>query len=375
MVLAKAFKCVKCGKLHKPIPSLIECEKCGGPLDIIYDYERIKNVLLKESFFRENPWHWKYWMFYPLVSLSNMITMREGGTPLIKSRYFSNKKREVWFKYEGLNPTGSFKDRGTTLEVSKAVEMGAKQVCCASTGNMGASVAAYCGRAGLKCKIFLPEDAVGPKVKQIIAYGANIVRVKGDYNKAAEKCETYSRKTKSYLMGDYPYRGEGEKSVGFEITDQMNWDVPDYIISPMGNGTLIYAIWDAFNDLKKVEIIKKLPKMIGIQAESCSPIVNAFKKKRKTIKPVKNPKTIATAIECGDPLDGLKALGALRKSEGMVEVVSDNDMLDAINLLASKEGIYVEPAGAASAAGLIKLKKLKGKIVCILTGHGLKDPK
>jgi len=144
MVLAKAFECVKCGKLHKPNPSLIECEKCGGPLDIIYDYEKIKNVLLKESFFRETPWHWKYWMFYPLVSLSNMITMREGGTPLIKSRYFSNKKREICFKYEGLNPTGSFKDRGTTLEVSKAVEMGAKQVCCASTGNMGASVAAYC---------------------------------------------------------------------------------------------------------------------------------------------------------------------------------------------------------------------------------------
>jgi len=374
MVLAKSFVCIKCGRAHKPNERLIKCKSCKSPLDIVYDYKKIEEVMLKESFVREAPWHWKYWMFYPLVDLSKKVSLIEGGTPLIESTHFSNKKREVWFKYEGLNPTGSFKDRGTTIEVSKAVELGMKQVCCASTGNMGASVAAYCARARMKCRIFVPFDAVGPKIKQIRAYGAKLIRVIGGYTKTAEECEKYSKETDSYLMGDYPYREEGEKSVGFEIADQMNWKVPDYVVCPMGNGTLIYAIWDAFNDLKKVGMIEKLPRMIGIQAKGCSPIYNAFKMRKRTIKPIKNPKTIATAIECGDPLDGLKALNALRESKGKVEKVSDEEMIKSIKLLASKEGLYVEPAGAASTAGLLKLKRLKGKIVCILTGHGLKYP-
>jgi len=376
MVLAKSFICVKCGKNHKPEEKLVHCKKCGGPLDIIYDYKKIEDVIDKESFLREHIWHWKYWMFYPLINIPNKVTLMEGGTPLLKSRYFSDKNKEIWFKFEGMNPTGSFKDRGTTVEVSKAVELGMKEVCCASTGNMGASVAAYCARAGLKCKIFLPEDVVVSelKIKQIKAYGAEIVKVNGEYPEAIKECELYARKSGSYLMGDYPHRGEGEKSVGFEITDQMNWKVPDYVVCPMGNGTLIYAVWDSFNDLKKVKLINKLPKMIGIQAEGCSPIVDAFKKRMKKVEPVDNPRTIATAIECGDPLDGQKALKALKESKGSVEKVNNEEIIKIIKLLASKEGLYVEPSGAVSLAGLLKLNKLKGTIVCVLTGHGLKDP-
>jgi threonine synthase len=333
-------------------------------------------MIVRESFLREPVWHWKYWMFYPLINISKKITLMEGGTPLLKSRYFSDKNKEVWFKFEGMNPTGSFKDRGTTVEVSKAVELEMKEVCCASTGNMGASVAAYCARAGIKCKIFLPERIAvsNLKIKQIKTYGAEIIRIKGEYSHAAKECESYAKKSGSYLMGDYSYRGEGQKSVGFEIADQMNWKVPDYIICPMGNGTLIYATWDSFNDLKKIKIIDKLPKMIGIQAEGCFPIVDAFKKGKKTVKPVDNPNTIATAIECGDPLDGQKALKALRDSKGLAEKVSDKEMLKTIKLLGCKDGLYVEPSGAASLTGLLKLNKIKGTIVCILTGHGLKDP-
>jgi threonine synthase len=315
-------------------------------------------------------------MFYPLIDISNKVTLMEGGTPLLKSRYFSDKNKEVWFKFEGMNPTGSFKDRGTTVEVSKAVELGMKEVCCASTGNMGASVAAYCAKAGVKCKIFLPENVIVSdlKIKQIKAYGAEIVKVKGEYSKTAKECELYARKSGSYLMGDYPYRGEGEKSVGFEIADQMNWKVPDYVVCPMGNGTLIYAIWDSFNDLKKVKLIDKLPKMIGIQADGCSPIVDAFKKEKKKVEPIDNPRTIATAIECGDPLDGQKALKALKDSKGLVDKVSDKEILKTLKLVSSKEGLYVEPSGAVSLTGLLKLNRLKGTIVCVLTGHGLKDP-
>ena len=175
-------------------------------------------------------------------------------------------------------------------------------------------------------------------------------------------------------MGDYPYRGEGEKSVGFEIADQMNWEVPSYILTPMGNGTLMYAMWDAFKELETISLTDKLPKMIGFQSEGCSPIVNAFKKNFTMVSPVDNPKTIATAIECGDPLDGKKALNALKDSRGFAEDVSDKEILDAQILLAREEGIFVEPSGAVSLAGYLKVrKKLGGKVVCILTGHGLKD--
>jgi len=375
MVLAKSFVCIRCGKEHIPIERLIHCKDCGGPLDIVYDYEKIKEMMLQEIFLREHPWHWKYWMFYPLIDLSNKVTLMEGGTSLLLSKHFSDNKRKVWFKYEGMNPTGSFKDRGTTIEISKAVELGMKEVCCASTGNMGASVAAYSAKAGLKCKIFIPSGISGPKVKQIEAYGAQIIRIKGGYPITAKECEAYARKSGSYLMGDYPYRAEGEKSVGFEIADQMNWKVPDFIVCPMGNGTLIFSIWDAFNDLKKLSLIDKLPRMVGIQAKGCSPIVNAFKKRKKEVKPISRPKTIATAIKIGNPLDGAKALNALKESKGYGESVNDNDILKTIKKLASNEGLYVEPSGAVSLTGFLKLRnRLKGKIVCILTGHGLKDP-
>jgi len=364
---------MKCGKSFKPEKKLFRCKKCGSSLDIDYDYKTIENMIIKESFIREHPWHWKYWMFYPVLDLTNRITLMEGGTPLLKSKHFSKKNLEVYFKFEGLNPTGSFKDRGTTVEISKAIEFGMDRVCCASTGNMGASVAAYCAKAGIECKIFLPVHTTTAKMKQIQVYGAEIIMTK-NYTEAVKKCELYTRKTGSYLTGDYPHRCEGEKSVGFEIADQLNWKVPDYVVCPMGNGTLIFAVWDAFNDLKRVSLIDKLPRMIGIQSKECSPIVDAFKK-RKKIKPIDNPRTIASAIECGDPVDGTKALDALRKSRGFVQKVSDEDIIKTLKILAKKEGLFVEPSGAVSLTGMLKLKhRLKGTVVCILTGHGLKDP-
>jgi threonine synthase len=375
MVTAKAIICVECGEKYSPNERIYRCKKCNGSLDIVYDYDKIKDAIVTESFLRDHPWHWKYWMFYPVIDISNKVTLIEGGTPLIKSYYFSNENLDVWLKYEGMNPTGSFKDRGTSVEVTKAIELGMKEVCCASTGNMGASVAAYCGKAGMRCRIFLPKDASGVKIKQIEAYGAKIDKTSKNHPDAVNLCLRYSREHDSYLMGDYPYRGEGQKSVGFEIADQMNWNIPDYIVCPIGNGTLIYAVWDAFNDLKKVRLIEKLPKMIGIQAEGCSPIIKAFKMKSKKIEPIKKPRTIASAIECGDPLDGQKALGALRDSRGFGETVTDKEILFILKLLARKEGLYVEPAGAVSLAGMLKIKEiLNGSAVCVLTGHGLKDP-
>jgi len=369
MVNEKSIICVECGKEYSIRQNIFHCPSCGGPLDILYDYKKVKASLDKKDFLKQTPTHWKYWMFYP-VDPKRKVTMGEGGTPLIKSRLFDN----VWFKYEAINPTGSFKDRGSSIEVTKAVQLDVKKVCCASTGNMGASVAAYCARAGIRCRIFLFGRACSNKIKQIKAHGAEIVQIKGDYIQALEKCEEFAKKNNWYLMGDYPYRGEGQKSVGFEIADQMDWVPPSYVLAPMGNGTLIYAMWDGFQELKTMKLTDKLPRMIGFQSKGCSPIVNAYKKNFTMVSPIDNPKTLATAIECADPLDGKKALNALRDSGGFAEDLTDQEIVDAQVLLAREEGLFVEPSGAVSLAGYLKVRrKLNGKIVCILTGHGLKD--
>lgn len=369
MVNERSILCVSCGKEYHEEENIFHCPECGGPLDILYDYSKVKKSLDKSEFFKEPVNHWKYWMFYP-VPPRQKVSMQEGGTPLIKSNFF----HDVWLKYEATNPTGSFKDRGSTIEVTRAMELGIKKVCCASTGNMGASVAAYCARAGIRCKIFLSGTACRSKLKQIKAHGAEIKQVNGDYVEALKKCEDFAKRNKWYLMGDYPYRGEGEKSVGFEIADQMNWEVPDFVLTPMGNGTLIYAIYDAFQELKTLGLTAKIPTLIGFQSEGCSPIVNSYKNNQNSIEPVRNPKTVATAIECGNPIDGKKALIALRKTGGFAETLSDKEILGVQVLLARQEGLFVEASGAVSVAGYMKVKnKLGGKIVCVLTGHGLKD--
>lgn len=323
---------------------------------------------------RKRPFrHWRYKEFFPLVKENNSVSLMEGGTPLLKSRNISSELgfKNLFFKCESENPTGSFKDRGTTVEISRALEFGSNEIVCASTGNMGASVSAYAAAANVKAHIILPFDTPDIKIAQIKSHGAKIHRVNGDYNTAEAEAFKLFRKRGWYLMGDYPYRGEGEKSVGFEIADEIE---ADYIISPIGNGTLIHGIWKGLKEFKNVKLIKKLPKLIGIQATGCNTVVKAFKKESDLIKPVK-PKTIAGAIACGNPLDGLEALQVLRESNGMAEIVTDREIIKAKEFLAKKEGVFAEPAGAVSLAGLIKLQgqlKKNSRIVLIVSGNGLK---
>jgi len=364
----KSIYCYECGAKFPPGKVIFSCVKCGGSLDIEYDYSEIKKILRREKdFLISDKSHWKYWMFYPITNLMNIITLGEGGSPLFESEHFDN----LYFKYEGVNPTGSFKDRGTTVEVSRAVELGVKKVACASTGNMGASVAAYCAKAGIKATIFVPKFAPEIKKKQIKAYNAEVKVMKGDYDDALAKTKELRKKTGIYLMGDYPIRGAGEKSVGFELMDQLNWKSPDYLIAPIGNGTLIYGIFKSFMELKTVGLIKKIPKIIGVQAVKCNPVYLAFKSERRHIPVQKNPDTVATAIACGDPMDGLEALDACLKSKGEILQVTEKEILNAKKEI-GREGIYAEPAGAVSYAGFKKLKP-EGKGVCIITGHGLKS--
>ncbi len=375
MVYVTGFKCFRCAHRYKPheiekLP-ISRCQNCGSALDAEYDYKSIQEVILRDDFMRDKPAHWKYWAFMPVKDLSKIITMGEGGTPLLENRKLSKNGR-LLIKYEAANPTGSFKDRGSSLEITKALEFGKRKVALASTGNMGASVAAYAAFAGLECTVFIPDIVGKEKLTQIRAYGANTIMVDGDYAVAIKRAEEYVVSNRdSFLTGDYPWRSEGTKTVGFEIADQLYWHVPDCVVVPVGNGTLIWSIFEAFRELSLVGITARIPRIIAVQVESCDPVVHAWENELGEIIPVKDPKTVATAIACGDPIDGLAALLAIRKSGGEAIRVSDSEALAARDTLA-RNGIFVEPSGAVAYAGIMK-KKLEGTIVALATGHGLKD--
>jgi len=362
-----SIKCFKCGKKYSAIRKIFECRECGYSLDLEYDYHDIRKQLSEdEEFFLRPLSHWKYRAFYPVEEESKIVTLNEGATPLIKSRDY----RDFLFKFEGTNPTGSFKDRGSTMEITKAMEFRQKTVLCASTGNMGASVAAYAARAGIEARIFVPGFAPKAKVRQMKAFGARVETINGSYEKAVEKTKKLRAKHGYYLTGDYPYRTEGQKSVAFEIIEQLRFECPEYIACPIGNGTLIYATYKALVDFNKVGLIDEMPKLIGVQAENCNPVVKAWETGEK-IRPLKNPKTVATAINCGNPFDGREALYAIHMSKGEAVAVKEKEIISAKKELAS-EGVHSETSGAVAFAGAKKLG-LKGEAVIIVSGHGLKE--
>ena len=367
----KFLECVSCRKRYSKNEVHFRCD-CGSALEIVYDYSKIKKQVSWGKF-RSRPFnHWRYREMFPIVSDRNIITLREGGTPLLKSKNIGPSIGiDLYFKFEGLNPTGSFKDRGTTVEISKAMELRVEKVFCASTGNMGASVSAYSSLARIKANIFVPNDTTKAKLKQIGIYGGRIKKINGDYTAALAAATKVAGK--GYLMGDYPFRGEGEKSISYEIMDNLS--NINYVITPIGNGTLIHSTWKGFVEFHEIGLVKKLPKILGIQAHGCSTVAAAFKGKRNYIKKV-TPKTKASAIACGMPLDGAKALNSIKKSHGFAETVTDKEMQHAKELLAGKEGIYAELSGAATLAGLMKIRNRipeKSRVVLVITGHGLKD--
>jgi len=363
----KAIKCFNCGKKYSPIRKIFECPECGHSLDLIYDYHEIRKELSEdEDFFSLPPFHWKYKAFYPIENESKIVSLGEGATPLIRSREHPNYS----FKFEGTNPTGSFKDRGSTVEITKAAEFHEDRVLCASTGNMGASISAYAARAEISAHIVVPDFAPKVKVNQMKAFGAKVDVIKGSYEDAMNKTRAMRKKHGYYLTGDYPYRTEGQKSVAFEAIEQMRFECPEYIVCPIGNGTLIYATYKALRDFKKTGLIDEMPKIVGVQAEGCNPVVKAWETGEK-IKPLKNPETKATAINCGNPFDGREALYAVHMSKGEATQVSDKEILKAKKELAS-EGIHSETSGAVAFAGAKKLG-LKGETIVVVTGHGLKE--
>ncbi|MFH1459243.1 MAG: threonine synthase [Candidatus Omnitrophota bacterium] len=319
----------------------------------------------------------KYREYLPVSDKTPIVTLQEGNTPLIFAPNVSKlvgANVEVYLKYEGVNPTGSFKDRGMTLAISKAREAGSCAVMCASTGNTSASAAAYSACCGLKCIVLIPEGSIAlGKLAQALIHGAEVLAVEGNFDQALELVRQITEKYQVTLVNSLnPFRIQGQKTGAFEICDYLEQS-PDFLAIPVGNAGNITAYWQGFKEYYEKSLIKKLPRMLGFQAAGSAPIVRG--------EVVPDPKTIATAIKIGNPASWRQAEAARDDSGGLIDLVSDEEILDAYKILARQEGIFVEPASAASIAGIIKLshagffKKLgKIKIACILTGHGLKDP-
>ncbi|AFK22587.1 threonine synthase [Pyrococcus sp. ST04] len=367
------LRCIRCGREYPEDEVRYRCE-CGGLLEVVIDLDKVDTNI----FDGKNVTLWKYESWLPV---KKRVTLNEGGTPLYKLENLGKDLgiRELYAKNEGANPTGSFKDRGMTVGVSKALELGMDKVICASTGNTSASLAAYAAKAGIKAYVLVPSGKIAlGKLAQAIIYGAQVVPVKGNFDDALRIVVEASSKLGVYMLNSInPFRLEGQKTIAYEIYDQLQ-EVPDNVVLPVGNAGNISAIWKGFKELYEAGVIDKLPRMIGIQAEGASPLAKAWKEKRE-FRPEERPETVATAIRIGNPANWPKAWKAVEESGGTFESVSDKEILEAQRLLASREGLFVEPASAASLAGLIKLLK-NGEIekdesyVLITTGHGLKDP-
>jgi len=312
----------------------------------------------------------QYRKFLPVSENTPVVSLHEGNTPLVRARNLETIIAggfEIWLKYEGLNPTASFKDRGMTVAVSKAIERGANAIICASTGNTSSSASAYAARASIKCVVILPEGGIAKgKLAQAMMYGATVIAINGNFDDALRIVREIGEKTDIQMVNSInPDRIEGQKTAAFEICDAFR-RAPDYHVLPVGNAGNITAYWKGYR-----EYAKGLPKMVGFQAEGAAPIVRGH--------PVEKPETVASAIRIGNPASWKAALAARDDSGGLIDMVSDAEILDAYRLVASREGVFIEPASAAGIAGLRKYAAkgyfTNGTTVAVtLTGHGLKDP-
>ncbi|WP_413160260.1 threonine synthase [Capilliphycus salinus ALCB114379] len=314
-----------------------------------------------------------YRPYLPVSEATPVVTLQEGNTPLLpvpSVAQIIGKQVQVFVKYDGLNPTGSFKDRGMTMAISKAKEEGCQAVICASTGNTSASAAAYARRAGLKAFVLIPDGYVAMgKLAQALLYGAEVLAIQGNFDQALNIVRDVSEHYPVKLVNSVnPYRLEGQKTGAFEVVDALG-DAPDWLCIPVGNAGNISAYWMGFCQYHSENRCTRLPQMMGFQAAGAAPIVQGH--------PIAAPETLATAIRIGNPASWNLAIAAQQASQGSFSAVTDEEILAAYRLLASEEGIFCEPASAASVAGLLKVKEqvpTGATIVCVLTGNGLKDP-
>jgi len=379
MSLRKLLSCTNCSETY-PLDIFMKiCPECNNNLMVVYNYEEVREQLSKNKIESRKSGVWKYFEILPLELRANIVSLGEGGTFIQKCDRLAQELgiRKLYVKNETTNPSGSFIDRGMTVLISKAREGKVKSTSCIPTGNLGASLAAYSARSGLKCTIFLSSKVDLGKLYQMIAYNAEIL-LEDSFKVAQLKIKRRHRKSLLVTPID-PFFREGEKTLGFEICEQLDWISPSRIIVPMGTGGVISMVWKGIQELTYIDFINQgMTKMIGVQAEGCCPIVKAFKSGREKATALKEAETIAVDIRVKDPSLSKMALKAIRESKGSAIAVSDSEIVEATRSLANTEGIFAEPAAASTIAGLKRLIEDGGvdmdeEIVCIITGAGLKD--
>ena len=376
----KHARCVVCGKTWAAVPELTVCS-CGGVLDIEYDYDYIARQVSRKSLAEsgENSM-WRYRAFLPVEADTPAPPLRVGWSPLYPAPRLAEVLGvgKLYLKDDGLNPTASLKDRASAMAVAKATEAGAKIIACASTGNAASSLAGNAAAAGLETYIFVPERAPVGKVAQLRIFGAHVVSVQGDYGAAfrlsAQAIEKYGWYNRNAAIN--PYLMEGKKTVSFEIAQQLNWEIPDYVAVSVGDGCTIAGVWKGFRDLYAAGLISRLPRLLSVQAAGCWPIHKAVRQ-GTPLEPMEE-NTIADSIAVGVPRNPIKAMNAIRESQGVTVEVTDEEILSAMRLIGRTSGVFGEPAGVAGTAGVRKAVELgligrDATVVSIITGNGLKD--
>lgn len=381
MTRVKNLRCRECGRAY-PAEPLHVCEFCFGPLEVDYDYAAIKRTLTRERIEAGPPSIWRYQDLLP-VEGEAQVGRHCGMTPLIRARHLADALgvKELYVKNDTVcHPTLSFKDRVVAVAVTKALEFGFQVVACASTGNLANAVAAHAAEAGLQSFIFVPADLELGKILGTLIYDPNLVAVEGNYDEVNRLCSEIADKYGWAFVNINirPYYAEGSKTFGYEIVEQLGWQAPRHIVVPAAGGSLITKIWKGLKELHALGLIGSCPtKMYAVQAEGCGPIVTSIKEDSELVKPVKHPKTIAKSLAIGNPADGYYAYKAVKESRGYGEHATDEEIVEAIKLLAATEGIFAETAGGVTVAAAKKLIEQgiiprDESIVISVTGNGLK---
>ena len=374
-----SLQCRECKKEYETAFKYI-CEDCFGPLDVKYVFP---TTITRDTFANREQTYWRYFELLPIEHKSNIVSIGAGMTPLIKAENLGKKLglRNLYIKNDSVNPTFSFKDRPAGVAISKAKEFGLSAVGCASTGNLASATAAHAAKAGLQCHVFAPSNIEMAKITQALSYGANYIAVDGTYDNANTIAAQIgdSRGIGIVNINMRSHYVEGSKTFSFEVAEQLDWQVPDKLIIPVGSGAMLNAICKGFEEMQTVSLLNNVEHMgvIAAQPHGCAPIVDAFKKNSKEVIPVQDPNTVAKSLAIGDPGDGRYVLKRLEQYHGYAEEANDTEILDAITLLAQTEGIFTEPAGGVAVSVLQKMVE-QGKIdadetvICYVTGNGLK---
>jgi threonine synthase len=373
---------LQCRECKKEYPSTFKyiCDECFGPLDVKYDFPTVT----KNTFSNRENTYWRYFELLPIEDKKNIVSIDAGFTPLTKAENLGKKLglNNLYIKNDSVNPTYSFKDRPAGVAISKAKEFGLTAVGCASTGNLASATAAHAAKGGFACHVFAPSNIEMPKIAQALSYGANYIAVDGTYDDA-NRIAAQIGDSKGIGIVNINMRShyvEGSKTLAFEVAEQLDWSVPDHLVVPVGSGAMLNAICKGFEELQTVNLLGDVSNMhmIAAQPHGCAPIVNAFKKNSTDVIPVEFPDTVAKSLAIGDPGDGRYVLKRIAQYNGAAEECSNEEILDAIILLAKTEGIFTEPAGGVSVSVLQKMVEQgkidkNDKVVCYVTGNGLKS--